>query len=249
MPLVTANLSPFAATAELSWQAGHTHQQVLNFFSSVPGESAPNSAPAAWFLSLMAFLIFRGGEMFPNHPQITRAEFSIAAAEPSWEVPFLQVLEGARTLWKAHAKWNASSLEKLSTCLHSRHYRRSALGLSGESQIKPIQDSGRGWNIFEEHGMISQPYWGQRGVDDHIPGVRVSSGASGEVSKVNLEGSQAEIQPWPILLVLLAVFPHTPKVYISQNSSCFQPQKLNKGNNHGKICQFGINLGRKCCCC
>lgn len=73
----------FAATDELSWQAGRTHQRVLGFFSLVPGESAPNSAPAARFLSLMAFPSFGGGEMFSSHPQTTRAEFSIAAAEPS----------------------------------------------------------------------------------------------------------------------------------------------------------------------
>lgn len=61
-----------------------------------------------------------------------------------------------------------------------------------------------------------------------MPGVWVSPGVSGEGSKVNLEGSQAEIQQWPILLVLLAELHHAPKVYISQNPLYFQPQKLNK---------------------
>lgn len=112
-----------------------------------------------------------------------------------------------------------------------------------------IQDQGRGWNIFKGCGSITQPYWGESGVDDRLPGVRVSPGASGDVCKVNLEESRAETLQWPILSVLLAELRRAPKVYVSQHALCFQPQKLNKRNNHRRICQFGINLGRKSCCC
>lgn len=70
--------------------------------------------------------------MFSSHPQVSRAEFSMAA--------FLGrcISAGVRALWEARAKRDASSLEKLPACFHSRHCRRSGLGPSSESQIKLI---------------------------------------------------------------------------------------------------------------
>ena len=75
---------------------------------------------------------------------------------------------GAGALCKSCAICDASSLEKLPMYFHGRHHRTSSLGLSRESQRKAIEDSGRGWSIFKGRGMISQPYWGQRGVDNQL---------------------------------------------------------------------------------
>lgn len=56
----------------------------------------------------------------------------------AWLQPGRCISAGVRALWEARAKRNASSLEKLPACFHSRQCRRSGLGPSSESQIKLI---------------------------------------------------------------------------------------------------------------
>lgn len=82
-------------------------------------------------LPVVAFPTFRGGKKVCSHPQITRAELGVAAAEPSREAAFLWVPEpagepvpnGIRPPWKT------------SQCIS---IAGAALGLLWESPVKLI---------------------------------------------------------------------------------------------------------------